>query len=120
MPTRIGGEKTGKNLEVLDIFCDHWNPKIIAALRADERRFSEIQRTLGINSATLSAKLKKLEASKVVTKTARTIDKLSVTYKLTGLGSRLLPIYDQIESFDRQTAAEGRAKKIRPRTARAH
>lgn len=113
MATRTGGAKTAKKLEVLDIFCDQWNPRIIAALRNDGRRFLELQRALGINSATLSAKLKNLEAAKVVEKNAHTIDKLSVTYRLTALGSRLLPIYDQIEAFSLSHRAR-RQKGARP------
>lgn len=89
-----------KNLAVLDVFCDPWNIKIIAALRENERRFSDLQRTLGINSATFSSKLKKLEKIKVISKKQKSIDKLSVTYSLTPLGAKLLPIYDQITSFD--------------------
>lgn len=91
-----------KNLVVLDVFCDPWNIKIIAALRKKERRFSDLQRELGINSATFSSKLKKLEEIKVISKKQKSIDKLSVVYSLTPLGAKLIPIYDQITSFDNE------------------
>jgi DNA-binding HxlR family transcriptional regulator len=81
------------------MFGDRWSLRIIDALRDGELRFKEIQTALDINSATLSARLRKLESAKLLNRKEETIDKLSVSYKLTNLGKELLPIYDGMMKF---------------------
>ncbi|MES3006082.1 MAG: helix-turn-helix domain-containing protein [Patescibacteria group bacterium] len=84
---------------VFEMFGDRWTLRIVSALRDGELRFKEIEKTLSINSATLTTRLKKLEDLALVIRNEETIDKLSVTYKLTKSGTDLLPIYDGIVKF---------------------
>lgn len=82
-----------------EMFGDRWTLRIADALRGGELRFKEIETALAINSATLTSRLKRLEELKLVVRDEETIDRLSVTYKLTAFGRELLPIYDGIVTF---------------------
>jgi DNA-binding HxlR family transcriptional regulator len=84
---------------IFHMFGDRWTLRIASVLRGGERRYKEIAKALGINSATLSTRLKRLEDLELVTRNEETIDKLSVTYKLTKSGLELLPVYDEIVKF---------------------
>ncbi len=81
------------------MFGDKWTLRIVSSLREGEMRFKEIEKSLSINSATLSERLKRLEDVGAIARTEDTIDKLSVTYTLTKSGRELLPIYDGIIQF---------------------
>ncbi|HWH16273.1 MAG TPA: helix-turn-helix domain-containing protein [Candidatus Paceibacterota bacterium] len=81
---------------VFKLFGDKWTLRILSSLRNGELRFNEIQHTLSINSATLSARLKRLEEIKAIARIEETIDRLSVTYRLTKFGTELLPVYDDM------------------------
>lgn len=81
------------------MFGDKWTLRLASSLRDGELRFNEIETLLSINSATLSTRLKRLEDLGLVVRSEETIDKLSVTYKLTKFGTELLPIYDDIVRF---------------------
>jgi DNA-binding HxlR family transcriptional regulator len=85
--------------DIFKMFGDKWTLRIVSSLRDGELRYKEIEKLLSINSATLSTRLKLLEEIKVITRNEETIDKLSVTYKLTKNGQELLPIYDGIVKF---------------------
>ena len=79
---------------VFKLLGDKWTLRIVSTLRNGALRFKEIEKLLSINSATLSARLKRLEEIKAIARTEESIDKLSVTYTLTKFGIDLLPIYD--------------------------
>jgi DNA-binding HxlR family transcriptional regulator len=84
----------------LKLLGDVWTLCIISNLATDELRFNEIQRAIqGINPATLSARLKKLEKEKIVERKEETVNKLSVTYALTDKGRGILPILKEIQIF---------------------
>ncbi len=84
---------------IFEMFGDKWTLRIVSVLREGEMRFKEIEKNLSINSATLSERLKRLEEVGAIARSEETIDKLSVTYKLTKSGYELLPIYDGIIKF---------------------
>jgi DNA-binding HxlR family transcriptional regulator len=84
---------------IFEMFGDKWTLRIVSVLRDGEMRFKEIEKNLSINSATLSERLKRLEEVGAIVRSEETIDKLSVTYKLTKSGCELLPIYDGIIKF---------------------
>lgn len=84
---------------IFEIIGDKWTLRIVSVLRAGEMRYKEIEKSLSINSATLSDRLKRLEEVQAIARTEESIDKLSVTYKLTKSGRELLPIYDGIIKF---------------------
>lgn len=95
-PTHTNKNQCKKTYE---IFGDQWNLQIAEALGEDECRFNDIQRQLGINSATLTTKLKRLEELKLIDRLEKTRDKQSVTYKLTPYGTKLLPIIQSMLEF---------------------
>lgn len=84
---------------IFKMFGDKWTLRIVSVLRNGELRFKEIEKLLRINSATLSTRLKQLEKINVIARNEETIDKLSVTYRLTKNGNVLLPIYDGMIKF---------------------
>lgn len=86
--------------QALKILGDYWALRIIDRLRRDELRFSELERGLSdINTVTLTARLKRLEETGVIERTEETIDRQSVTYKLSPMGLGLLPILGEIQQF---------------------
>jgi DNA-binding HxlR family transcriptional regulator len=93
--------------EALKLLGDYVTLRIIDFLRANELRFSELQRSIGdVNSVTLSNRLKRLEAAGVIERKEATIDRQSVAYRLTGLGKGLLPVLREIQNFTKRTVKD--------------
>lgn len=84
------------------MFGDRWSLRVVDALRDGELRFKELQERLGINSATLTLRLRSLEKVHVLIRRDGGMNKLSVSYHLTTLGRELLPIYDGILKFGKK------------------
>ncbi len=106
--------------EALKLLGDYVTLRIIDFLRATEKRFTELQRSIGdVNSVTLSNRLKRLEAAGVIERKEATIDRQSVAYRLTDLGAGLLPILREIQNFTRGNAglvsAIASPRKSKPR-----
>ncbi len=79
---------------------DYWSLRIIDVLSFGEQRFCSIQRELdNVNPATLTSRLKRLELARVIVRREETIDKLSVSYRLTKLGREALPIIAALNRF---------------------
>ncbi|MES2223944.1 MAG: helix-turn-helix domain-containing protein [Patescibacteria group bacterium] len=90
-------EKCTRNLE---IFGDFWTLWIIEALSKENLRYCGIQRALqNINPVTLTNRLQKLEKVDIIKRTKDKADKVSVTYSLTLLGKKTLPIINAINNF---------------------
>jgi DNA-binding HxlR family transcriptional regulator len=89
--------------EILKLLGDYTTLRIIDILRADELRFTELQRTLGdANSVTLTKRLKLLEAAGILDRRSATCDKQSVTYSLSNGGKGLLAVLREIQNFTRR------------------
>lgn len=87
-------------IDSLKLVGDFWTLRIVDALRGTELRYCELQRAVGnVNPVTLTAKLKKLEDTGLLNRTEESIDKISVTYRLTTLGKEVLPVIDAVNSF---------------------
>lgn len=85
---------------VLRLLGDYTTLRIIDFLRFGELRFTELQRTIGdINPVTLTSRLKRLEAMNIVERTEATLNRQSVTYKLSTRGGKLLPVLREIQHF---------------------
>jgi DNA-binding HxlR family transcriptional regulator len=85
---------------VLKVIGDYWTISIIQAIGKQKRRFCELERLLpDSNPVTLTSRLKKMEAMKLLTRTKSLDDKISVIYALTPYGRQLLPIVSRIEKF---------------------
>ena len=97
-PSRVEPPPEGCPLtECLALLGGAWSPNVVWYLREGPRRFNELRGDLyGISGKTLSARLKKLEADGVVTRTVRPTSPPTVEYALTDLGAELLPAVDAI------------------------
>ncbi len=85
----------------MKLLGDYWTLRALDSLRHGEVRFCELQRRLdNVNPVTLTTKLKKLEAANLVVRSEETLDKLSVTYRLSELGQKTLPIIKAIDKFE--------------------
>lgn len=83
--------------ECLTLLAGTWTPNVIWYLREGPRRFNELRGDLrGVSGKTLSARLKKLEADGVVSRTVRPTSPPTVEYALTDLGIELIPAVDAI------------------------
>lgn len=73
---------------------------IINHLSEKEMRFNEIQRSIkGLNPATLSDRLKRLEKNGLILRKEETLDRVSVSYELTDKGRGILPVINEISKF---------------------
>jgi DNA-binding HxlR family transcriptional regulator len=103
--------KSNPNLKTctgsMQLLGDYWVLRIIYSLASGEARFTELARAVeGINPATLSSRLKKLEEAKLINRSEETVDKLSVTYSLTNLGKEALPVITALENFATKAASQ--------------
>lgn len=84
----------------LKMLGDFWTLEIIQALADGEKRFCELERLLlEINPTTLTNRLKKLTAQRVIERQKETVDKISVVYMLTRKGRGVLPVLEQMKIF---------------------
>jgi DNA-binding HxlR family transcriptional regulator len=74
-----------------------WTPNVVWYLREGPRRFNELRGDIqGISAKVLSARLQRLAADGVVTRTVMPTSPPTVEYELTELGRELLPAVDAI------------------------
>ena len=93
-------------VDSLKLLGDYWTLRIIDSLESNELRYCELQRTVGnVNPVTFTAKLKKLEEAQIVDRTEESLDKISVTYRLTKLGQSVLPVIKAMNNFAEKLAA---------------
>ncbi len=87
-------EKPGCPAELtLDLLAGRWKPMIVFWLLKGERRFNELQRSLGpITHRTLSRQLKELEEDGLVLRRDHGEIPPRVDYRLTALGKSLEPV----------------------------
>ena len=84
----------------MKLLGDYWTLRILDALKADEVRFCELQRTLdNVNPVTLTKRLKTLEDARLVVRSEETVDKISVTYGLSNLGRETIPIINALNRY---------------------
>ncbi|MEX0748573.1 MAG: helix-turn-helix domain-containing protein [Candidatus Saccharimonadales bacterium] len=84
----------------LRLLGDYWTLRIISALSKGELRYCELQRTTGhINPVTLTAKLRKLEAARLIER--REFSRTDVLYRLTSQGRAALPVLVAVDEFSR-------------------
>jgi DNA-binding HxlR family transcriptional regulator len=96
-----------------------WTPNIVWYLRAGPRRFSELRSDLGTVSAKmLTARLRELEAKRVVSREVKPTSPPSVEYVLTELGQELVPAIEAIVSVGHRLKQLAGATEA-PTTSRA-
>ena len=86
-------------LKALKMFGDYWTLAIIYCLRNGGMRFVELQKEMGVNPVTLTARLRSLTRNKLTTRQRFTEGKQSVVYELTDLGMDAVPIVQLIIRF---------------------
>lgn len=91
-------------LPSLKILGNYWTLRIIDALAdGTELRFNEIARRVeGINTATLTKRLKDMCADELITRTEHS--RADVTYQLTDLGGEALPLLHAVNHFSAAAA----------------
>jgi DNA-binding HxlR family transcriptional regulator len=76
------------------IIGSKWTPELIYVLANGIHRFSEIQKEIGVNPRTLSARLDDLETTGIVTKQQYQEVPPRIEYTLTDKGRDLLPVLE--------------------------
>lgn len=92
-------------LSSLKILSDYWTLRVIDELSdGSSLRFNEIERRLeGVNTATLSKRLKEMQDGDLLTRVEKS--RADVTYTLTTLGMEAIPLLNAVNHF---TAAKQR------------
>jgi DNA-binding HxlR family transcriptional regulator len=86
--------------ELLTARSSKWNISVMLQLRRDTKRFSELQREIGvISQKALTASLRTLERDGFVSRTSYATIPPRVDYALTGLGNEALKAFEAIEQF---------------------
>lgn len=89
--------------KTLKLLGDFWTLRVIEALQEGELRYCEIQRALeNVNPVTLTNRLQKLEYAGLLCRTEESIDKISVSYRLTTHGREALPILTALGTFSKK------------------
>ena len=86
---------------VFSLFRQKWTIALLREL-ASSRRFSVLQRSLGISSKTLSARLQALVAQGLITKAIYAEVPVRVEYELTVKGRELLTIIQGIDAWEKK------------------
>lgn len=90
-----------------NLIGNKWTPLILRDLATGERRFSELERSLGgISPKTLSERLRKLEEAEVLTRKCYAEVPPRVEYALTQKGTALLPVIETMRAFGTTWLAE--------------
>ena len=85
-------------ITTLKLMSDFWTMRIIDALSDQQLRFCELESKIAsINTATLSNRLRKLEDNNLIIRTEKS--RADVTYQLSELGVKSLPILKSINDF---------------------
>ena len=86
-------------LPSLKILSDYWTLRVIDELSdCSSLRFNELERRLdGINTATLSKRLREMQESQLITRTEKS--RADVTYNLTNLGKEAIPLLKAVNQF---------------------
>lgn len=97
-PSRVPPPPEGCPLtSCLDLLGGAWTPNVLWYLREGPRRFNELRSDLdGVSAKVLSARLRRMVADGLVTRTERATTPRSVEYELTDFGRELLPAVDAI------------------------
>lgn len=105
-------QKTGKELPAcpvettLTLIGDKWKVLILRDLLPGTKRFGELKRSVGnVSQKVLTAQLRAMEASGLITRTVYAEVPPRVEYSLTALGQSLKPILDAMWSWGEEYKA---------------
>ncbi|SRR5258708_4405886 len=92
--------KDGCIAAAMEIIGNKWTALILRDLAAGEKRFCNLEKTVGnINPRTLSKRLDELESHGIITKLAYAEVPPRIEYTLTKKGEDLLPILQQMATW---------------------
>ena len=84
----------------LTLISDKWKVLILRDLMSAARRFGELKRSLGaVSQKVLTAQLRQMEDSGLLTRTVYPEVPPRVEYRLTDLGRSLKPVLDAMQSW---------------------
>lgn len=84
----------------LTLISDKWKVLILRDLMSGARRFGELKRSLGaVSQKVLTAQLRQMEDSGLLTRTVYPEVPPRVEYRLTDLGRSLKPVLDAMQSW---------------------
>ena len=84
----------------LTLISDKWKALILRDLMSGARRFGELKRSLGaVSQKVLTAQLRQMEDSGLLTRTVYPDVPPRVEYRLTDLGRSLKPVLDAMQSW---------------------
>jgi DNA-binding HxlR family transcriptional regulator len=91
----------------IDLLARPWTGLILGLLQNGSLRFSELQeRALGVGAKTLSARLKELEARRVVARDVEAGPPVRVQYTLTAKGRAFEHVAAAVERWGRELVAD--------------
>lgn len=88
--------------ESIDLLQEKWVMHIVRALLDEGRGFNDLSRAVGVNAATLSQRLEKLERLGVIDKTIESTMPPRTHYRLTEAGLELQSVIDAIDAWARR------------------
>ena len=84
----------------LTLISDKWKVLILRDLRPGTKRFGELKKSIGtVTQKVLTAQLRQMEASGLLTRTVYAEVPPRVEYTLTDLGRSLRPVLDAMEAW---------------------
>ena len=96
------------NDELMFAIADYCTLRVIDVLSTGEKRFNEMHRELSdATTVTLTNRLKKLESLNLIERRVETVDKQSVTYRLTETGKKVLPVVTEFHKLSKNLNKEG-------------
>ncbi len=82
----------------LKLLGDYWTMMIIDILSDGPTRFRDLEQKIeGVNTATLTNRLKNMQAAKLINRKEQS--RADVTYELTDLGEKAVPILNAVNDF---------------------
>lgn len=99
----------------IELLARPWTGLILGLLQNGPLRFSELQeRADGVGAKTLSARLKELEARRVVARSVESGPPVRVQYTLTARGRAFEHVAAAVERWGRELVADEPARSGRP------
>ena len=85
-------------IESLKLLGDYWTMMIIDMLSDGPLRFRDLEQQIkGVNTATLSTRLKHMHAAKLIDRKEQS--RADVTYELTKIGKKAIPVLNAVNNF---------------------
>lgn len=98
----MAGEERCPVAETASLLGRKWMLLILRDLASGTRRFSELEKSLGINPRTLSTRLTELEEAGVVERRCYAEVPPRVEYSLTRMGQGLIPVIEAMREYGEQ------------------